>query len=111
MVSGASYHLIPLREHLHDYEEFTKPVEIAAASGHRIYAYGSGTLQVTTSFDDRGWVANVHDVYYAPEIHARLMLLGTAEAGLGNPSVGRLDGVMEHGWTIRRSCKGERRLS
>ena len=42
--------------------------------GGVVYAYGSGTLRVTSSA--RGFVAVLQDVYYAPGIHARLASLG-----------------------------------
>ena len=47
--SGASNHLFPTKGDLHAYRKFIKPVEISAADGGKIYAYGSGTLRVATS--------------------------------------------------------------
>jgi len=47
--SGASDHLIPSRDNLYAYQKFVKPVEVSAANGVKISAYGSGTLRVATS--------------------------------------------------------------
>ena len=65
--SGASQHLIPTRVDLHVYQEFSKPVEIAVASGGVVYAYGSRTLRVSSSA--KGLVVVLQDVYYALGIH------------------------------------------
>jgi len=59
--------------------KFAKPVEISAANGGEIYAYGSGTLRVATSANSLGQEANIQDLYYAPEAHARLVSLGKLE--------------------------------
>ena len=67
--SRASDYLIPSRGDLGAYNKFAEPVEISAAGGGKIYAYGSGTLQV----------ADLRDVYYAPGLHARLVSLGEIE--------------------------------
>ena len=71
---------------LHAYQEFSKPVEIAAANGGVVYAYGSGTLRVSSSAE--GLVTALQDVYYAPGIHVRLI------------SFGRL---LHQGWTVHCS--------
>ena len=81
---GASQHLIPTQADLHAYWEFSKPVEIAVASGGVVYAYGSGTLRVSSSA--KGLVAVLQDVYYAPGIHARLVSFGK---------------LLHQGWTVR----------
>ena len=73
--SGASGHLIPSRDNLHAYQKFAKPVEIPAANGGKIYAYGSGTLCVATLPNSLGREADIQDVYYALEAHARLVSL------------------------------------
>ena len=57
--SGASDHLIPSRDNIHAYQEFAKPVEISAANGGKIYAYGSGTLRVATSANSLGREADI----------------------------------------------------
>ena len=77
--SGASNHVIPSRDNLHAYQKFAKPVETSAADGKKIYAYGSGTLRVATSANSLGREVGIQDVYYAPEVHARLVSLGRLE--------------------------------
>jgi len=54
--SGASDHIIPLRDSLRAYQKFAKPTEIyiSAANSERIYAYSSGTLHVATSANSLG---------------------------------------------------------
>jgi hypothetical protein len=76
MDSAASYHLVPSRECLHDYQEFAKPIKVTSASGHSIYAHGMGILRVVTSatgIHERQ--ASIHDVYYALDVHAQLVSL------------------------------------
>ena len=68
--SGASHHLIPTRGDLHAYEKFTTPMEIAAADGGKIYAYGSGTLRVATTVNGLERQEDLQGVCYAPGIHA-----------------------------------------
>ena len=78
--SGASDHLIPSRGDLHAYRRFGKPVEISAADGGKIYAYGSGTLRMATTANGLERTADLQDVYYAPGVHARLVSLGKLES-------------------------------
>ena len=78
--SGASDHPIPSRGELHAYRRFEKPVEISAADGGRVYAYGSGTLRVATSTSGLECEVDLQDVYYVPNVHARLVSLGKLEA-------------------------------
>ena len=61
---GASQHLIPTRVDLHAYQEFLKPVEITAANGGVVYAYGSGTLKISSLA--KGLVTVLQDVNYTP---------------------------------------------
>jgi hypothetical protein len=75
----ASDHLIPSKENLHAYRKFDKPVEISAADGGKIYAYGSGTLRVTTSANGLEREAELEDVYYTPAVHVQLVSLGKLE--------------------------------
>ena len=79
IASGASDHLIPSRGDLHAYRRFEKPVEISAADGGKIYAYGSGTLRMATSANGLEREVDLEDVYYAPGIHTRLVSLGKLE--------------------------------
>jgi hypothetical protein len=92
--SGASDHLIPSRGDLHAYRKFDKPVEISAANGGRIFAYGSGTLRVATTANGLEQEAELQDVYYTPGVHVRLV------------SLGKLEG---QGWDIRL-CDGRMEL-
>jgi len=57
--SGASDHIIPSRDSLRAYQKFAKPVEISAANGEKIYAYGSGTLCVAMSANSLGREADI----------------------------------------------------
>ena len=84
--SGASQHLIPTRTDLHAYQEFSKPVEIAAVNGGVVYTYGSGTLRVSSSAE--GLVTAFQDVYYTPGIHARLVSFSK---------------LLHQGWTVHCS--------
>ena len=77
--SGASDHLIPLQDNLHAYRNFAKPVKISEANGGKINAYGSRTLCVAPSANSPGQEADVQDVYYASEVHVRLVSLGKLE--------------------------------
>ena len=77
--SGALDHLIPLRDTLHAYPKFAKPVVISAANGGKVYAYGSGTLCAAMSANSLGQEADIQDVYYAPEVHVQLVSLGKVE--------------------------------
>jgi len=74
--SGASYHLIPSQGGLHAYQKFAMPIEISAANGNKIYAYSSGDLRVATLANGLESEAVLQDVFYAPEVHARLISLG-----------------------------------
>ena len=84
--SGASQHLVPTRSDLQTYQEFSTPVEIAAANGGVVYAYGSGMLKVSSSAE--GHVAALRDIYYAPGIHTRLVSFGW---------------LLQQGWTVKCS--------
>ena len=77
--SGASDHLFPTKGDLHAYRKFIKPVEISAADGGKIYAYGSGTLKVATSANGLERETKLNDVYYTPAVQARLVSLGKLE--------------------------------
>ena len=77
--SGASDHLIPTKDGLRAYRDFDEPVEIAAADSGKIYAYGSGSLHVSTMSSGQLEKAVLDDVYYAPAIHVRLLSLGKLE--------------------------------
>ena len=48
---GASDHLIPLKDELRAYREFASPVEIAVANKGKIYAHGTGSLQVASAIN------------------------------------------------------------
>ena len=74
--SGASGHLIPSRDNLHAYP---KPVGILAANGGKTYAYSSGTSRMGTPANGLGRETYIQDVYYALEVHARLVSLGKIE--------------------------------
>ena len=84
--SGASQHLIPTQMDLHAYWEFLKPVEIAAANGGVVYAYGSGMLRVSSSAE--GLVTALQDMYYALGIHACLVSFSK---------------LLHQGWTVHCS--------
>jgi len=103
--SGASGHLIPSRDNLHAYQKIAKPVEISAANGGKICAYGSGALRVATSANSLGREADIQDVYYAPEVHARLVSLANLE---GQGSVRWHDGATGLGWgPVCQNCEGD----
>jgi transposase InsO family protein len=78
--SGASDHLIPSKNDLHAYREFERPVEISAADSGKIYAYGTGSLRVASFANGLEREEDLQDVYYAPEVHARLVSLGELES-------------------------------
>ena len=73
MKLGASDHLIPTRADLNSYQEFSKPVEIAAANGGTVYAYRAGSLRVAPSAGDRQHKVELQGMYYVLGIHARLV--------------------------------------
>lgn len=85
--SGVSTHLILTKSDLRSYREFERPLAIAADNSGILYAYGSGTAHVTTSTGDIEREADLEDVYYAPEVHVRLL----SQLGLrnGREMVGR----------------------
>ena len=84
--SGASQHLVPTQSDLQTYQEFSTPVEIAAANGGVVYAYGSGMLKVSSLAE--GHIAALRNVYYTPGIHTRLVLFGQ---------------LLQQGWTVKCS--------
>ena len=77
--SGASDHLVPSKGELHAYKEFASPVKIAAADNGKIYAYGTGSLQITSSVNGQEQHGTLEDVYYTPGVHAQLILPGKLE--------------------------------
>jgi len=76
---GASKHLIPSKVYLQSYREFSKPVEISVANDGQILAYGSGHLWVVTLINGQEHKVNLEDVYYAPQVHVRLLSMGKLE--------------------------------
>ncbi len=49
--------------------ECDHPLKIIEANNGKIYAYGSGTIHVTTSVDGVKHEADLEDVCYAPDVH------------------------------------------
>jgi len=74
--SGASKHLIPSKVYLRLYREFGKPVEISVANDRQILAYGSGHLWVVTLINSQECKVDLEDMYYAPQVHIRLLSMG-----------------------------------
>jgi len=86
--------------------------QLAANSG-KIFAYGPGTLRVATSANSLGREADIQNVYYAPEVHARLVSLGKLEGQgwdvrLRDGTIELRDRDWEH---VCRYCEGEQCLS
>ena len=48
------------------------------ANNRKTLAYGSGMVQVSASVDDRK--ADLEEVFYIPDVHVRLLLLGKLES-------------------------------
>ena len=77
--SGASDHIVPSKADLRGYRDFGQPLEIAAANGGKIYAYGTGYLRVAASANGIEREVDLEDVYFAPGVHVRLLSLGKLE--------------------------------
>ena len=77
--SGASDHIVPSKADLRGYRDFEQPLEIAAANGGKIYAYGTGYLRVAASANGIEREVDLDDVYFAPGVHVRLLSLGKLE--------------------------------
>lgn len=63
--SGASDRLVPSKGELRTYQEFTTPVEIAAADS-------TGSIRMATSVNGLEREQDLEEVYYAPGVHLRL---------------------------------------
>jgi hypothetical protein len=55
-------------------------VEILTADSGKIYAYGTRSLHVASFANGLEWEEDLQDVYYAPEVHVRLVSLGKLES-------------------------------
>ena len=75
--SGASDHLILMKDRLCGYRNFIEPIEIAAADSGKVYTYSSGVLHVMTGQSRQ---AMLEDVYYTLKIHVWLLSLGKLDS-------------------------------
>ena len=97
--SVASKHITPTRVYLRSYREFKKLVEILVANNRQILAYGSGRLRVATLVNGQEREVNLEDVYYTPQIHIRLLLMGKLkQPGVGHPSSQGQHGALGPQW-------------
>ncbi|KAG9509473.1 hypothetical protein GZH46_02007, partial [Fragariocoptes setiger] len=79
--SGCSAHMTARKEWLHEYQEFTKKVEITVGNSDVILAHGIGKIETT--------VGVLHNVHYVPDISENLFSLSaTVEREISFRSTG-----------------------
>ena len=77
--TGASSHMMPHRNLLANYSEFSKPRKIHAADKGTFEALGIGTLVMPTKIRGKETKIMLRDTLYAPDITFTLMSIGKCD--------------------------------
>ena len=76
---GTSDHLVPSKGELQTYKGLASPVRIATTDSGKIYACGTGPLQVAPPINGLERQDTLEDVYYTPGVRVRLVALRKLE--------------------------------
>jgi len=70
--SGASHHMTSNKQYFETYRHFPVPVEISLADKNKIYAIGSGKVNIELFINGKWYEAHMEDVWYVPDVRRHL---------------------------------------
>lgn len=70
--SGASHHMTANKQYFETYDHFPVPIEISLADKSKIYAYGSGRINIEVFIHGEGFSAHMENVWYVPDVRRHL---------------------------------------
>ncbi|KAF8777456.1 Retrovirus-related Pol polyprotein like [Argiope bruennichi] len=70
--SGASHHMTANKQYFTSYKHFPLPIEVSLADNNKIYAYGSGRINIEVCIQGKWYDAHMENVWYVPDVKRHL---------------------------------------
>ncbi|XP_035214900.1 uncharacterized protein LOC118188553 [Stegodyphus dumicola] len=70
--SGASHHMTANKQYFTSYKHFPVSIEVSLADNNKIYAYGSGRINIEVCIQSKWYDAHMENVWYVPDVKRHL---------------------------------------